>query len=99
MGAARGTRSPTLDPCANLAVGKGEPVGAIPLSQHLLAFHRASSAVAELHSVLQPFIRAKAKRKVTWLRPEIVAEVVYSNVTAGGMLRHGMLKGLRYDLA
>jgi bifunctional non-homologous end joining protein LigD len=54
----------------------------------------------ELRRILEPFIRAKpaAKRKVTWLRPEIEAEVAYSNVTAGGMLRHGMLKGLRYDL-
>jgi ATP-dependent DNA ligase len=32
------------------------------------------------------------------VRPEISAEVSYSNVTAGGILRHGMLKGLRYDL-
>jgi bifunctional non-homologous end joining protein LigD len=54
----------------------------------------------ELRRILEPFIRAKpaAKRKVTWLRPEIEAEVAYSNVTASGMLRHGMLKGLRYDL-
>jgi bifunctional non-homologous end joining protein LigD len=38
------------------------------------------------------------RRKVIWLLPRIEAEVTYSNVTAGGMLRHGILKGLRYDL-
>jgi len=54
----------------------------------------------ELRVILEPFVRARstARRKVTWLRPEIEAEVAYSNVTPGGILRHGILKGLRYDL-
>ena len=30
--------------------------------------------------------------------PQLQAEVAYSNVTADGMLRHGILKGLRLDL-
>jgi ATP-dependent DNA ligase len=51
-------------------------------------------AAAEMRSLLPPAV----KRKVTLLRPEIEAEVAYSNVTADGVLRHGMLKGLRYDL-
>jgi ATP-dependent DNA ligase len=38
------------------------------------------------------------KPKPVWLLPQLQAEVAYSNVTADGMLRHGILKGLRYDL-
>ena len=33
-----------------------------------------------------------------WLLPHLQAEVAYTNVTADGMLRHGILKGLRPDL-
>jgi hypothetical protein len=32
------------------------------------------------------------------LLPQLEAEVSYSNVTAGGMLKHGIHKELRYDL-
>jgi ATP-dependent DNA ligase len=39
-----------------------------------------------------------SRAKKIWLQPKIEAEVSYSNVTAAGMLRHGILKGLRYDL-
>jgi ATP-dependent DNA ligase len=56
----------------------------------------------ELRAMLAPLSKpagSGAKRKVFWLLPQIEAEVTYSNVTASGMLRHGILKGLRYDLS
>jgi bifunctional non-homologous end joining protein LigD len=59
----------------------------------------------ELRSTLQQFIQGKPplshslrRPKAVWLLPQLQAEVAYSNVTADGMLRHGILKGLRYDL-
>ena len=55
----------------------------------------------KLRTVLESLIRpprSTRKAKVTWLLPQIEAEVSYTNVTAGGMLRQGILKGLRYDL-
>jgi hypothetical protein len=33
-----------------------------------------------------------------WLLPQLQAEVASSNVTFDGLLRHGILKGLHYDL-
>jgi bifunctional non-homologous end joining protein LigD len=61
---------------------------------------------AELRTTLLRFIQPKAllthpvrRPKAIWLLPQLQAEVAYSNVTADGMLRHGILKGLRYDLS
>jgi hypothetical protein len=50
--------------------------------------------------LLQPLIRPGkgVRRKVTWLEPKLQAEVSFSNMTAAGMLRHGILKGFRHDL-
>ena len=56
--------------------------------------------------VCSPWIRGRRlaavshslrKQKEFWLLPHLQAEVSYSSVTAG-MLRHGILKGLRFDL-
>jgi bifunctional non-homologous end joining protein LigD len=58
-------------------------------------------AAAEMRALLAPLIRPEKgarRRKVTWLEPKIEAEVSYTNVTAAGMLRHGILKGFRHDL-
>lgn len=37
----------------------------------------------------------KANGRVTWIKPQIVCEVAYSEITTGGMLRHPVYKGLR----
>ncbi|MGN6419952.1 MAG: DNA ligase D [Pseudobacter sp.] len=37
------------------------------------------------------------KASVTWLKPELVAEVSYQTVAPGGVLRHPSFKGLRPD--
>ncbi len=59
---------------------------------------------AELRATLREFAQAKApvshpprRPKAVWLLRHLQAEVAYSNVTAESMLRHGVLKGLRYD--
>jgi bifunctional non-homologous end joining protein LigD len=40
---------------------------------------------------------AAARRGVTWVRPELVAEVGFTEWTSDGMLRHPTFKGLRED--
>jgi bifunctional non-homologous end joining protein LigD len=37
--------------------------------------------------------------RVTWLRPELVAEIDYLTWTADGLLRHVTYRGLREDKA
>ncbi len=39
----------------------------------------------------------KTNNPVTWLRPKLVCEVSYSEVTKDGILRHPVFKGLRTD--
>ena len=63
------------------------------------------SARCELRATLPQFIQSKPplshslrRPKAVWLLPQLQAEVAHSNITADGMLRHGILKGLRYDL-
>ena len=59
----------------------------------------------EMRALLQPLARPEAppgvgrKPRSTWILPKLQAEVSYSNVTADGMLRHGILQGLRHDLS
>jgi ATP-dependent DNA ligase len=57
-------------------------------------------AAAETCTLLEPLIRPRkgVRRRVIWLEPKLEAEVSYSNMTAAGMLRHGILKGFRHDL-
>jgi len=47
-----------------------------------------------------PFVdppRGAAARGVHWVRPELVAEVAFTEVTTGGKLRHPSFQGLRED--
>ncbi len=47
-----------------------------------------------------PFKNAPAARpdeKITWLRPELVAEIKYTELTKEGLLRQASFKGLRTD--
>lgn len=39
----------------------------------------------------------KANNKVTWVRPKLVCEVSFSEITREGILRHPVFKGLRTD--
>lgn len=41
----------------------------------------------------------KANNRITWVRPKLVCEISYSEVTRDGMLRHPVFKGLRPDKA
>ncbi|HWV61614.1 MAG TPA: DNA ligase D [Sphingopyxis sp.] len=38
-----------------------------------------------------------AARKVHWLKPELVAEIAFAEITAGGSVRHASFLGLRSD--
>jgi bifunctional non-homologous end joining protein LigD len=57
----------------------------------------------ELMKKLQPLItdnspfdkKIKANGPVTWVKPQLVCEVSYSEITKDGMLRHPVYKGLR----
>jgi bifunctional non-homologous end joining protein LigD len=37
----------------------------------------------------------EARRGVTWLKPELVAEIAFAEFTADGSVRHGSFLGLR----
>ena len=41
--------------------------------------------------------RAKATSPITWVRPELVAQIAHAGVTQGGHLRHPVFQGLRED--
>ena len=41
--------------------------------------------------------RGYAAKGVHWIRPELVAEVAFTEWTTGGMIRHPSFKGLRAD--
>ena len=41
--------------------------------------------------------RAKAPSAITWVRPELVAQIAHAGVTQGGHLRHPVFQGLRED--
>jgi bifunctional non-homologous end joining protein LigD len=54
--------------------------------------------LAELSSGTCPFVSVPAStRNARWLRPELVAEVKYAELTADGHIRHGVYQGLRED--
>jgi bifunctional non-homologous end joining protein LigD len=42
---------------------------------------------------------ASAMREVTWLKPELIAQVRFTEWTDDGMLRHPVFLGLRTDKA
>ena len=43
----------------------------------------------------RPRSTASASRGVTWLKPELVAEIAFAEFTADGNVRHGSFLGLR----
>jgi bifunctional non-homologous end joining protein LigD len=63
----------------------------------LLALRQQLDAV---ETETTPFTRGRVvERGVHWVRPELVAEVVFSEWTSDGKLRHPRFEGLRTDKA
>src|SRR5690606_465006 len=64
----------------------------------------AGAQLQAVHEQLQkrgatasPFADAPAALKAHWVRPTLVAEVVFSDWTREGRVRHAVFKGLRDD--
>jgi bifunctional non-homologous end joining protein LigD len=63
-------------------------------------------AARHVREYLHPYIRTSTplsvvvkKPKATWVEPVVEAEVAFSGITADGLLREAVFKGLREDLA
>ncbi len=62
-------------------------------------------SLKELHDLFEPLIREKSpfeekiknNSKVTWIKPELICEVKFSEVTGDGKLRHPVFLHLRDD--
>jgi bifunctional non-homologous end joining protein LigD len=50
-----------------------------------------------LHADERPFVDEVREAKAHWVRPELVAEIVFTEWTNDGKLRHPRFKGLRID--
>ncbi|HEV7282348.1 MAG TPA: DNA ligase D [Pirellulaceae bacterium] len=72
-------------------VGTGFDQAALDdLRERLMARQAEASPFANLD-------RNPVKEKTVWVRPELVAQVAYSNRTTDGLLRHPSFQGLRED--
>jgi bifunctional non-homologous end joining protein LigD len=64
-------------------------------------------ALEELHQLMTPLITdecpfeqtPKTNTAATWIKPELVCNVEYSEMTKDGVMRHPVFKGLRIDKA
>lgn len=64
-----------------------------------------NKTLQELWQKMQPLVIPKSPFKekvrvnmpVTWLKPKLVAEIFYAELTQDGVLRHSVFKGLRID--
>lgn len=62
-------------------------------------------SLKEMYELLQPLVRKqspfgkkiKTNSPVTWVKPELICEIKYTEVTAGGMFRHPVFLHLRND--
>lgn len=60
----------------------------------------------ELYERMTPLFRktspfeepVKSDKKITWIEPELVAQIRFTEWTEGGQMRHPVFKGLRIDL-
>lgn len=60
--------------------------------------HDLSVQMHKLAVKKSPFeVPVKTNNKVTWLRPKLVCEISYSEITSDGMFRHPVFKGLRTE--
>jgi bifunctional non-homologous end joining protein LigD len=63
----------------------------------------SDNTLAELMKKMKPLVTAKspfdfpvkANGPVTWLKPRLVCEISYTEVTKDGIMRHPVYKGLR----
>ena len=55
------------------------------------------SRLQKIHSTHNPFAGAPADAKGQWVKPQLVAEVVFAEWTSAGRIRHAVFKGLRAD--
>jgi bifunctional non-homologous end joining protein LigD len=53
--------------------------------------------LSKLHSDCCPFAELSSAVKGQWVKPQLLAEVAFSEWTAGGRIRHGVFQGLRTD--
>lgn len=63
------------------------------------AFRRIADKMKPLTREISPYRHtpAEARRSAVWLKPELVAEIAYTEQTADGRLRHPSFLGLRED--
>lgn len=40
----------------------------------------------------------ETNQPATWLKPSLICEIKFTEWTSGGLLRHPVFRGLRYDL-
>jgi len=59
--------------------------------------HDLSRRLAELSAAQRPFADPVRERTAHWVRPELVAQVAFTEWTRDGMLRHPRYLGLRTD--
>ena len=53
----------------------------------------------KLTRTTSPFVNAPRERGATWVEPELVAEIEFTEWTRDGVMRHPSFKGLRFDRA
>ncbi len=89
---------------ASLYVGRRDERGRLLYAGKVRTGYTASD-LREIRECLQPLILKTSpldvpmnKPKATWVKPEILAEVQFSNVTEDRLLREAVFKGLRDDL-
>jgi bifunctional non-homologous end joining protein LigD len=90
---------------ASLYVGRHDEEGRLVYAGKVRTGYTAAD-LREIRERLQPLILKYSaldvpvnKVKATWVKPEMLAEVQFSNVTEDGLLREAVFKGLRDDLA
>jgi bifunctional non-homologous end joining protein LigD len=63
----------------------------------LADLHRQLAAIASTESPYAVALPRAESKDARWVRPEIVGEVAYSELTPDGRLRHPVWRGLRPD--
>ena len=53
--------------------------------------------LTKIHSIQNPFAGAPAETRGQWVKPQLLAEVAFSEWTSAGRIRHAVFKGLRAD--